>query len=187
MRPRSLAALVSLAPLAVGLTTTARATASLDETLDVSLHVARTRADWRSTGSPAPFDARGFGVRVGSTRDALRYGAGIDFAFPERLATPVPELVGRRAWVFQGEAFVGYAPGGYWHVRPNLELRAHADRLWLGQDGGALGFGVGPRLSLLVPIDEYFFVDVGVGRDLVGPEQLRATVAIGLPIPLSHL
>lgn len=182
------AAIVAVVPLLTSsLLVAAPARASLEETLDVSLHLAQTHADWRSTGSPAPFDARGFGLRVGSTRDALRYGAGIDFAFPERLTTPLPELVGRRAWVFQGEAFVGYAPGGYWHVRPNLELRAHADRLWLGQDGGALGFGVGPRISLLIPIDEYFFVDVGIGRDLVGPEQLRATIAIGLPIPLSHL
>lgn len=182
-----LARIASLAASAALLLASGPARADLDHTLDLSLHASRSQADWNTVGSPAPFEARGVGGRLGVSRGELRFGGGLAVDLPEQLRTPLPALVGRRAWVGSAEAFVGWAPGGYWRVRPTIELRAHVDRLFLGGGGGALSLGLGPRIGVLVPLSEYFFLDVGVGRDLVGPEQLRATLAIGLPIPLSHL
>ncbi|MBI2389274.1 MAG: hypothetical protein HYV09_06635 [Deltaproteobacteria bacterium] len=151
--------------------TTARA--SLNETLDISAQATR------SSIAPPPrdtFDAFGFGTRLGVTLHDIRFGAGFG------AHAPPP---GERAPLLSAETYLAFAPGGFWELRPFVEIRAHADRFDLRQEQTA--FGVGPRFGVLAPLSEYFFVDAGLGMDLVGPERLRGSIAIGLPIPLSHL
>lgn len=145
----------------------APARASMNETLDLSLHGAHVGTE-RDVAS-------GLGYRLAFTFGPVRLGNGI---------TGVRRDDGA-GWL-SAEVFAAFAPNGYWHLRPSLELRAHADRVQLGSDV-SLFAGAGPRLGVLLPIDEYFFVDVGVSRDLLGPETFRGTIGIGLPIPLSHL
>jgi len=147
------------------------ARASLDETLDISGHLTRSTI----VAGDRAFDANGFSLRSGQTQHALRYGIGLGIAAPPM----------RAAWL-TGEAFVAYAPNGYDNLRPYVELRAHVDRLQMGSDSFNR-FGLGPRFGVLLPLSEYFFLDAGIGKDVVGSDELRATIGIGLPIPLSHL
>jgi hypothetical protein len=145
--------------------------ASMNETLDISGHLTRSTI----VAGEHVFDANGFSYRNGQTQHDLRYGVGLGVAAPPM----------RAVWL-TGEVFVAYAPNGCENLRPYVELRGHVDRL---QIGGAsfnrLGFG--PRFGVLLPLSEYFFVDIGIGKDVIGSDELRSTIGIGLPIPLSHL
>jgi hypothetical protein len=159
----------------------ASARADLDETLDLSFHAARAGIDGDEASLREQVPA--LGVRLGQTRDELRFGLGVFGALPKGMRS-FPE--GDHASLVTGEIYMGYAPGGFWNVRPFVEARLHYDRLQLGSDVTTwLGFG--PRVGALVPLSEYFFVDVGVSRDLRGPEAFRGSIGIGLPIPISHL
>lgn len=168
-----------IAVLSLGILSAApAASASLDETLDLSGHVTHVRQGAVATGAPG-FEATGLSLRAGISDHAFRYGAALGVASP-----PMHAL-----WV-NAEAFVAYAPNGYENVRPYVELRAHADRLHRleAADGASLTrYGVGPRVGVLMPLSEYCFLDLGIGRDVIGSEELRATIGLGLPIPLSHL
>lgn len=160
------------APLTLAiLLATTPAAAGLDETLDISAHATHSAIALDDRA----FEATGLAARIGQTQHALRYGIGVAIA-------PGPA---KAAWM-TGEAFIAYAPNGYWALRPFVELRAHVDRLQTG-DASITRGGVGPRFGVLIPLSEYFFVDAGIGRDLIGSDELRGTVGIGLPIPLSHL
>lgn len=162
-------------PLALALLAlTPSARADMNETFDVSgvfAHGGATVHDEATT-------ATGLGTRMGVTFGAARFGSGI-----YGQAAP---LGGERARWLSAEAYAGFAPNGYWQLRPSIELRAHADRIEVAGDVTVLG-GVGPRFGVLLPLDEYFFVDVGLSHDLIGPEGFRGTIGLGLPIPLSHL
>lgn len=149
---------VSVAGLALVLAA-GPANASLDETLDLSLHGAHTVGDDVSPRT-------GAAARVGITSRDVRFGAG----------------VGTANGVHGAEAYLGWTHGGFWKLRPSFELRAHAERI-----DDATKSGLGARVAVLVPLSEYFFLDLGAGRDLIGAERFRATIGIGLPIPLSHL
>ncbi|MGZ3478617.1 MAG: hypothetical protein ACXVCJ_29215 [Polyangiales bacterium] len=135
------------------------AQASLDETLDISLH-----------GTYAALDQHhpmgGVGARVGVSSRAFRFGAGAGIADGVRT----------------GEAFVALTAGGFWKMRPFFEVRGHLDRVD-DETRNGLGF----RGGVLLPLSEYFFFDIGAGRDVIGPERFRASIGLGLPIPLSHL
>ncbi len=160
------------APLLLALVlATPSAAASMDETLDVSAHVTHASL----TVNDHSVETTGVSLRLGQTQHELRYGIGLGAALP-----PI-----HASWL-TGEAFLGYAPNGYWALRPFIEVRAHVDRLQLGEASLTRG-GVGPRFGVLIPLSEYFFVDAGIGRDLIGSDELRGTIGIGLPIPLSHL
>lgn len=162
-------------PIALALLALPRsARADLDETFDVSGHVAHGSATVHDEATTAT----GLGMRMGVTFGAARFGSGIQ--------GQAAELAGERAGWLSGEAYAAYAPNGYWQLRPSIELRAHVDRIAAGGDVTVLG-GVGPRFGVLLPIDEYFFVDVGLSHDVIGPEGFRGTIGLGLPIPLSHL
>jgi hypothetical protein len=147
----------------------ASAAASMNKTLDISVQASRMQtADW---------DANGGGMRLGNTFSPLRYGGGVSGYRPE---------VPGRALLMSYEVFYAYAPGGYFHVRPFVEVRFHIDNTRLGDDS-KVRFAVGARIGAIVPINEYFFVDAGIGRDVIGADTMRATIGIGLPIPVSHL
>jgi hypothetical protein len=143
----------------------------MDETVDISGQLTRASI---AVGNHS-FDATGLSLRSGGTMHAFRYGSGIGVAAPPM----------RAAWL-TGEVFVAYAPNGYENLRPYIELRAHVDRLQMGSDS-LTRVGVGPRFGVLYALSEYFFLDAGMGRDVVGSEELRATIGLGLPIPISHL
>jgi len=147
------------------------ASASMNETLDISGHLTRTTI----VAGGRAFDANGISIRTGQTQHALRYGYGLGVAAPPMKA----------AWL-TGELFVAYAPNGYGNLRPYIELRAHVDRLQMG-DASFNSLGVGPRVGVLMPLSEYFFVDIGVAKDVIGSDEVRGTLGLGLPIPLSHL
>lgn len=157
---------------------TATARASLDETLDVAPYASRTSI----APASGPIDAFGGGMRLGVTLHDVRFGAGVGAYAPPT-----------RSPLLSAEAYVGYAPGGFWELRPFVELRAHAECFDLrdpqrARSRDATTFvGVGPRFGVLAPLSEYFFVEAGLGMDFAGPERLRGSVAFGLPIPLSHL
>lgn len=169
-----------LLPFVAALLFAAPASASLNKTLDISGHAVRLNT--AGFGGEA-YDANGVSMRMGDTIGPMRIGIGFNGYAPEISCACAP---GTRAGVFGLEAFIGYAPNGYWEMRPFIELRAHGDRLQLGGEK-KITSGIGPRVGVLIPLSEYFFFDIGIGRDLVGPETLRATVGLGLPIPLSHL
>jgi len=160
--------------LAAALAWPLAARADMNETLDISAHFARGAAVIDDEDTPTT----GFGFRTGLSFGEFRVGNGLSGH-----AADVSR--GHVRW-FSYEAFAAWAPNGYWHLRPSVELRAHVDRLAYGDQVSVLT-GIGPRFGVLLPIDEYFFVDVGVSRDLFGPEGFRGTFGIGLPIPLSHL
>lgn len=147
------------------------AAASLDETLDISAHVTHSAIALDDRA----FETTGLSARIGQTQRALRYGIGVGIA-------PAPA---KAAWM-TGEAFIAYAPNGYYALRPFIELRGHVDRLQMGEASIVRG-GVGPRFGVLIPLSEYFFLDAGIGKDVIGSDELRGTIGIGLPIPLSHL
>lgn len=156
----------------------AEAHARLDETLDVSLHATRGRYTMSDPSLP-PLDVHGLGARVGWTLTTLRFGGGAG----------LHELVGHTGsghpFLASGELFVAVQmdPGC---VLPFVELRAHVDHVHAG-DRGVTRLGLGPRVGVLVPLNEYFFLDLGLSMDLVGPETFRGVIGLGLPIPLSHL
>lgn len=153
-------------PLAI-LLCAAPARASMNETLDLALYGAHVGTEERV--------ATGLAYRTAFSFGPVRFGNGIGGVRRDDGA----------GWL-SAEVFAAFAPNGYWRLRPSLELRVHGDRVQLGDDV-RLFAGAGPRLGVLFPIDEYFFVDAGVSRDLFGPETFRGTIGIGLPIPLSHL
>lgn len=168
-----------LLPLAI-LLIASPAAASLNKTLDVTASASHGTIAESPYGA---FTASAIAMRVGATFGPLRFGYGPSASFPELACACAP---GTRASMFGAEIFVAYAPGGYWAVRPLVEIRAHGDRLKVGSEHKVM-FGAGPRFGVLVPIDEYFFVDGGVSVDLVGYEGVRGMIGIGLPIPMSHL
>ncbi len=170
---------VRLLPLAILLFGTPAA-ASLNKTLDISAHASHGTIAESPYGA---FSVSTIALRSGATFGPFRYGGGPRASFPQLACACEP---GTKASMFGAEIFVGYAPGGYWAVRPFVEVRVHGDRLIVGSEQ-KLMFGAGPRFGALVPIDEYFFVDGGVSIDLVGYEGVRGMIGIGLPIPMSHL
>lgn len=155
------AALVLLWPASAG--------ASMNKTLDISAHAGRMQTD--------DWDASGGSARLGQTFGPLRFGMGVAGFRPE---------VSERAHLVSTEWFWAYAPGGYHNVRPFIELRAHVDYLRLGDVATTRG-AAGLRAGVLLPLSEYFFLDAGIGRDVIGPDTMRATIGLGLPIPISHL
>lgn len=166
-------------PLALLLIATP-ASASLNRTLDPSLSASHGSVTESPVGS-FPFNALSF--RLAGTFGRLRAGYGANAFFPQITCACEP---GATAFMFGGEGFIGYAPGGYWSMRPFFEMRAHVERLRVGDLQKTL-FGVGPRVGVLVPIDEYFFVDAGMSIDVLGHEGIRGGIGLGLPIPVSHL
>jgi hypothetical protein len=140
------------------LTVAPAARASLDETLDVSVH-----GTWAALEPHHPL--AGAAARVGISNRGFRFGGG----------------AGITDGVRTGELFAALTTGGFWKVRPFFEVRGHLDR------DDETRFALGARAGVLVPLNEYFFVDFGGGRDLVGQESFRASIGLGLPIPLSHL
>jgi len=177
-------ALLSLV-LGLGVTTALPARADLNETLDLSLHATRGRVAMSDPRVDSKFEVQGLGARLGWSLQDLRFGAGVGIYGPSSLRADGPK--GTRAYLASGEAYIAYAPDGFWSLRPFLELRAHADRLQVGDAYGITRVGVGPRVGVLAPLSEYFFLDCGVGVDLMGSDEIRGTIGIGLPIPLSHL
>lgn len=163
----SVLAAVSIAPPAA---------ARFDETLDVSLHASHAEQDLdvAGAGTPSRVLTRGLGFRTGVAIDGVRAGSGVTVRF------------GDTGWGAAAEGFVGWSPPKYFHLRAFGELRVHVDR-FAAPDRALLRAGLGPRFGLVAPIDEYFFVEAAVALDLVGPDRLVATVALGLPIQLSHL
>ncbi|MCH9687057.1 MAG: hypothetical protein K0V04_36820 [Deltaproteobacteria bacterium] len=98
------------------------------------------------------------------------------------------------------EGFVGYAMRSDKRIRPFVEARTTVTavvaraQLHHRHDGDlgsvrmrAATFGVGGRMGVLLALNDYVFVDVGVGRVFHGPGGWTASVGIGLPIPLSNL
>ena len=164
------------------LTVPQAANASMDETLDISVHA--TAATLEHDGLRS-FDVQGGAARVGVTLGSLRFGGGPTFLTAPSVRTDGGSRVDR-PMLAGGELFVGIArPDGC--VLPFLELRAHAER-WIGSSEGlGASLGIGPRIGLRFVLNEYFFAEVGVGRDVLGPERFRTGLALGIPIPLSHL
>src|SRR5687768_13096149 len=110
------------------------------------------------TSPVGAFPYNGMGMRIGATLVPFRYGWGANAYFPQGTCECV---AGTMAFLGGGELFMGYAPGGFWSMRPFIEVRAHAERLTVG-DRQMLVWGVGPRLGVLMPLSEYFFVDAGL-------------------------
>ncbi|MBL8717254.1 MAG: hypothetical protein JNL79_14805 [Myxococcales bacterium] len=152
--------------------------ARLDETLDVSVHATRGRFAMSDPSLP-PLDVHGLGARVGWTLTTLRFGG--DAALHDL----VGHASGGHPFMATGELFVAVLmdPGC---LHPFVELRAHVDHVHAG-DLGVTRLGLGPRVGVLVPLNDYFFLDLGFSMDLVGPETFRGAIGLGLPIPLSHL
>jgi len=130
-------------------------------------------------------EMEGAGARLGWSLEAMRFGAGLGVYGQSGLSADAPR--GARAFVASGEAFIAYAPNGFWSLRPSLELRLHVDRLQVGDAFGITRVGVGPRVGVIAPLSEYLFVDCGIGLDAFGSDEIRATIGLGVPIPLSHL
>jgi hypothetical protein len=160
--------------------TAAPASASLNRTIDPTLVGSHGSITESPVGS-FPFNA--ISLRLVGRFGALRSGYGVTAFFPQITCACDPAS---RVFMFGGEIFMGYSPGGYWAMRPYFEARAHVERLEVGAVKKIFA-GAGPRLGVLVPIDEYFFVDAGMSIDVVGAEGIRGGIGIGLPIPLSHL
>jgi hypothetical protein len=171
---------VRLLPLAL-LLFAAPASASLNRTLDITAYGSHGNVTESPVGT-FPFNA--ISMRLGGTFGPLRTGYGFTGFFPQIACACDPSA---KAVMLGGEVFAGYAPGGYRVMRPFFELRAHVERLQIGDDVKKTLFGLGPRAGILFPIDEYFFVDAGMSIDVLGGEGIRGGIGIGLPIPFSHL
>ena len=162
-----------------------------------------TRATPRLEGAGVASLTRG---RLLLSLEGVRFGAGVGFlaaSGPSLHHTELPDGVlmeGGLLWGVPLEAFVAYAFGPAREVRPYLEVRGGLTvlqaRLRASHPGqGDLGGGdfaallpsVGGRSGALVPLSEYFFLDLGVGYGFVGPERLSLFVGLGLPIPLANL
>jgi hypothetical protein len=144
--------------------------------------------------------------RTGATLGGWRFGAGVGFGGVHGLsyvARPLPDnwsLKVGNIWAGMMELYGGYAWGKYKNVRPYLEIRGGLTFLQ-SQIGlihpvyGELGasphnayLGVlSGRVGLLVPLSEYFFLDMAVGYGIVGQEKQSFVIGLGLPIPMSHL
>lgn len=175
------------AALVAALLVSQPARADLDATLDVALQATRTRAWLGASGATPPSDLWGVGGRLGATRGGLRFGGGVGLEASRDADGIAASNGGARRWLGSTEAYFAYAPGSYWSVRPLVELRAHVERVGPSMGSARWSAGFGPRIGVIVALSEYFFFEVAVGRDLVGPQEERVTVALGLPIPLSHL
>jgi hypothetical protein len=145
-------------------------------------------------------------LREGWHFDGFRFGSGVGLLTVDGLALAHQPLDGGawvepgRLWGMSFELFAGYAFGDAREVRPYLEARGSFTLLETqlelqlpnGQSGGTTGYqayvpGVGLSAGILVPLNEYFFADVGVEVDLYGALRFAPFVGIGLPIPQSHL
>ena len=125
------------------------------------------------------------GVRIGLALGAFRVTS------PATAANPAP-LHGKG---FAGELFLAYAYGR--DIRPYVELRGVWNALAVESGEGAgrtedVGgtihtLGLGMRAGLLIALDEYFFIDLGATRTLVGPDHNYVSLGLGIPIPLDNL
>lgn len=187
-----------------------------DETLDFSIHARATSLGNRSIGlrpltsPPEDFGhARAYGkgfavapmLRANFSLHGIRFGAGAGFEGYRRLhvryeARDSDLFDDGMAWGLPLEAFLGYAFRTGERVRPFLEARGTATFLWArGERNDRSGyvsmrgsaFGLAARAGVLVELNEYFFVDVGVGRFVLGPGTWTACVGLGIPIPLANL
>jgi len=145
-------------------------------------------------------------LRGGLTFHGLRVGVGAGFEGYDglRLAhDPLPSgssVTNGSVWGIPLEGFVAYAfrPGE--RVRPFIEARATGTiveaRAQLAHRGGgrsetlrmhATTFALAAQAGVLVHLNEYFFVEAGVGRVVYGVGGWTAGVGIGIPIPLANL
>jgi hypothetical protein len=185
-----------------------------DETLDLSLDIragllggrdlftgaednpARVRDGARLSGVG---EAIGATLRGGLTLDGLRFGLGLGAFRVEGLSLADAPL---EVWGLglEGEAFLGFTAKRFSSARPYIELRADARLITLGverseQGGGAFGlgdlsargFGAGVRAGLLVPLSEYFFLDIAAQYDALGDRAGGLSFGLGLPIPTDNL
>jgi hypothetical protein len=183
-----------------------------DRTLDFSIHGRGTLTGGRALGLhgigrvPEGFgNARVVGrgvdlapiMRANLSLDGWRFGVGVgaggyrgtQLHYRSRSAAPITAA---RVWSVPIEGFFGYAFRTGERVRPFLEARGSATffgaRTYptdVRLRGHALG--VAARVGILWQLNEYFFIDAGVGRTIVGPGTWTACVGLGIPIPLSNL
>jgi len=187
-----------------------------DETLDISLHYRASWFEAKDLGlSPSPgYDqpdleagaprltgvGRGHAavVRANLSIDGFRFGLGTGLMTVDglELASDAGGVTAGRLWGAPAEAFLGYAFGRGREVRPFLEARGTLDVMQLGLSTSrgdvsapfnAYAPGLGLRAGVLVPLNEYFFVDTGLGLGIVGPQRVSIDVGLGLPIPLANL
>jgi hypothetical protein len=146
-------------------------------------------------------------LRAGLTLHGWRVGvgAGVEGYRGLRLGheQPLPSaytVTDGRVWGVPLEAFVGYAFRSGERVRPFVEARTtatvvQAQARLVHRDDGELGMlrmrattvAVAATAGVLVHLNEYFFLEAGVGRVVYGTGGWTAGVAIGIPIPLSNL
>lgn len=179
-----------------------------DETLDVSIHGRGTltggrAASLRGVDVPEGFrDARFVGrgiaiapvLRANLSLDGWRFGVGIGVggyrATQLRYRSRDASLTSARAWNVPAEAFFGYAFRTGERVRPFIEARGTATFIGARANDVRLrghALGMAARVGVLVQLNEYFFVDAGIGRAFVGPDTWTACVGLGIPIPLANL
>ncbi len=137
------------------------------------------------------------GLRVG-------VGAGFDGYTGLRLEhAPLPagaSVTEGRVWGIPIEGFAAYAFRPSKRVRPFVETRTtgtfiqaqarvasgvERERVPVRLRGTTLAVAL--RAGVLVHLNEYFFLDAGIGRVVYGTEGWTASVGIGIPIPLSNL
>ncbi len=145
-------------------------------------------------------------VRINLSLIGLRFGIGAGYEGYRGLRLehdPLPAGYGVTDGRVSGmpiEGFVGYALPLESRIHPFVEARTTATVMvaratLTHRDQGDLGrmrmhgasFSVGGRAGVLFAVNDYVFVEAGVGRVFHGPGGWTASMGIGLPIPLSNL
>ncbi len=144
--------------------------------------------------------------RINLSLSGWRFGVGAGFEGYRGLRLdhePLPRnyaITDGRVGGIPIEGFVGYALRRGERIRPFVEARTTVTavvaraQLTHRHDGDlgsvrmrAATFGVAGRMGVLLALNDYVFIDVGVGRVFHGPGGWTASLGVGLPIPLSNL
>jgi hypothetical protein len=180
---RTTALLIGLATLAFGQPAHAD---KFDSTLDVSLATSGTMLHVDADRLRVQWLAPGATGRIGMSLEGFRFGAGIGFFGAP--ASPAPGFRGP-LWGIPIELYTGYAFGRARKLQPYIELRASVTHLFAPTQtemATAWAFSIMPRVGVRIPLNEYFFIDVGAGVG-AGAERVQITWALGIPIPTANL